>query len=795
MTRDMMSQAKLLEGYLRYQDDCQRYEVWPESVDRVMRMHETKYKAILNPELVGLIEEVRMAYTDKLFLGAQRALQFGGKQLLSKHGRLYNCTATFCDRPKMFNEAMWWLLCGAGTGFSVQKHHIKKLPEITNRSEEVVTYVIPDSIEGWADSIAVLLSSFFVTDQAFPEYMGKKIHFDGSKIRPKGAEISGGFKAPGPIPLLDCLTKIELLLKKSLQQGQYKIKTIVAYDILMYIADAVIAGGVRRSATICMFSKDDEDMLKAKTGDWSIENPQRGRSNNSVVLLRDEVTEEEFKLIMKSVKEFGEPGFILTDSLDFVFNPCVEVGMRPISESGESGWQACNLTEINGSKSIDKETFFLQCKIGSILGTLQAGYTKFDYLTKASQDIIEREALIGVGITGYMNNPDILLDEEILKEGARVVKYWNKKVAGMIGINQAARCTVVKPSGNASVILGTASGIHGEHSKIYLRHVQMLKDSDIAKLIFKTNPEMCATNSWNSKEYSIAFPIESPSKSIFKSDLLGVKQLEVVKLVQNSWISEGKNEELCTDKRLTHNVSNTITVDDWDEVTDYIYKNRYSLCGVSFLPATGDRAYYQAPYTEVKDLEELTKTYGTKILFASALIENALKAFGGNLWVACDTALGFGEKLSDKHYDLNKRDFVRRLENFSTSFMPKEKLECIEQLEEAIALCDKELSYENLEAKRDDSGDKAMEILWQVNMTVKRALNKELNSVENLEVLEKAKILCVTCLKDVYVLHKYTKIQENLTPIDWSAACIDKQGLIDADTLVGAACSGGACEI
>jgi ribonucleoside-diphosphate reductase alpha chain len=264
----------------------------------------------------------------------------------------------------------------------------------------------------------------------------------------------------------------------------------------MHIADAVISGGVRRAATICLFSHDDQDMITAKTGDWFVANPQRGRSNNSAVLLRDSTHFDEFQAIMHSVQHSGEPGFVWTDDLDILFNPCVEVGMYGYTSDGRSGFQMCNLTEINGGLSTSAEVFYNQCKAAAILGTLQAGYTDFAYLDDATREIVEREALIGVGITGWMNNPDTLFNIDNQRKGAETVKHWNKVTAALIGINQAARTTVVKPSGNASVLLQCASGIHGDHAPRYIRHVQMNKQTEVAKLISVTNPHMVDTSVW-----------------------------------------------------------------------------------------------------------------------------------------------------------------------------------------------------------------------------------------------------------------------------------------------------------
>ena len=344
--KSMLSQSKFYMGYSRWNDLTNKYETWEESVARVMDMHRTKYKEKLTPELEELIQFAQKAYEEKLILGAQRALQFGGEQLFKHEARMYNCTVSHVDRPRFFQEAMYMLLCGCGVGFSVQTQHINKLPLLKKRSKnKSKVFVVPDTIEGWADAFGVLLSSYFETSDEFQEYKGCQVHYDFSQIRPKGALISGGFKAPGADGLRQSLQKCEDLIESLFNEDTTLVKmpSIVAYDFVMHMSDAVLSGGVRRSATICVFSKDDKEMLNAKTGDWFINNPQRGRSNNSVMLKRDEVTREEWREIMKSVKQVGEPGFIFTDNLEFLFNPCVEIGMLPISESGESGFQVCNL--------------------------------------------------------------------------------------------------------------------------------------------------------------------------------------------------------------------------------------------------------------------------------------------------------------------------------------------------------------------------------------------------------------------------------------------------------------------
>ena len=729
-TRDFLSQTKFYEGYSRFKDDEGRYESWDEAVDRVIDMHDKNYMNN-NNELSEYLDEARTAYKEQRVLGAQRALQFGGEQLMKHQMRMYNCTSSYVNRPEFFGEVFYILLCGAGAGFSVQKHHIKKLPKIQNRTKQAKGYIVEDSIEGWASALDVLMSSFFVGGGKYPEYEGRRVYFDLSQIRPKGAFISGGFKAPGPNGLRRSLDKIEHLLQGIVLDSKepMDIKPINAYDITMHAADAVLSGGVRRSATICLFSPDDEEMMNAKTGNWFMDNPQRGRSNNSAVIVRDETTPEQFGKIMESVKQFGEPGFVFVESKEHTTNPCVEIGMYP-QINKKSGWQGCNLTEINGGKCNTEEDFYKACRAASILGTLQAGYTDFKFLTDTSKLIFDREALLGVSITGWMNNPDILFNEKILEKGAQIVKDVNREVARIIGINAAARTTCVKPSGNASVLLQTASGIHAEHSDMYIRNVQMNKESEITQAIMKTNPYMVEESVWSAggTDVVVSFPIMPNKGSMYKDDLLGVKHLELVKKAQKHWVEAGTNEELCADKGVRHNVSNTIIVDDWDEVEKYVFENRHSFAGISFLPMTGDKDYNQAPNTAVITSKEMVKKYGDAAVFASGMVVDALKCYN-NLWDACSTAKGFGEDISlETSENAMKRDWIRRFDKFADNYLKSDKA------------------------------------------------------------------LAEHCLKDAYLLHKWNKIQSTLKTVDWKEDIKEKK-YTDVDTLAAAACAGGACEI
>ena len=410
--------------YARWIPEKKRRETWNEAVDRVKLMMLNKYIYQENengtyPYKPELAEEIEWAYEQmrkKKVLGSQRALQFGGDPIFKHNARIFNCIVSYCDRVRFFQECMYLLLCGCGTGFSVQKHHTDKLPDLLPKKEGSKKFTIDDSIEGWSDAIGVLVSSYFdqyFDEELFGEYSGKNVSFDYSEIRPAGSHLkSSGGKAPGPEPLKKALTNIKKVLDKAVKDGQKKLKPIQAYDIIMHTADAVISGGVRRSATICVFSPDDEEMAKAKTGTWFIDNPQRGRSNNSALLLRDETTKEQFAELMKSVREFGEPGFVWSDSTELLVNPCVEIGMWPVDEeTGESGWQACNLSTINCAKIKTEQDFFNACRAASIIGTLQAGFSEFEYLGETSEKIVAKEALLGVSMTGIMEDCGLRLPE------------------------------------------------------------------------------------------------------------------------------------------------------------------------------------------------------------------------------------------------------------------------------------------------------------------------------------------------------------------------------------------------
>jgi ribonucleoside-diphosphate reductase alpha chain len=657
--------------YARWLEDKNRRETWKEAVDRVRQMMHSKYDEF------GVAEDIDWAYDmmyKKKVLGSQRALQFGGDPILKRHAKIYNCTASYCDRLRFFQECFWLLLCGSGTGFSVQKHHVSKLPALEHdvAEDQAIKYVIEDSIEGWANALGVLLSSYFSKPiEEFKQYKNTYVAFDYSNIRPKGSPLGSGVgKAPGYEPLANGLEKIRTLLDKCIANGQKKLRPIDAYDIVMHSSDAVLSGGVRRSASLALFSHDDEEMAKSKTGNWYMENPQRARSNNSALLLKSETTFEEFTGLMQSVKEFGEPGFIWSESTEMIFNPCVEIGMWPIDEStGKSGWQGCNLSTINCSSVVDEEDFYERCKAATIIGTLQAGFTKIEYLGKTSENIFEREALLGVSLTGTMEKHDLVLTEKTLTRGAKIAVDTNKQMSKKININQAARVTCLKPEGTSSSMLGTSSGIHPHHAKRYIRHVQANILEAPYQHFKKVNPQACEKSSWsaNNTDEVVKFPIEVPDGAKLRNQLPAVEMLSVVKDTQKNWVHSGKNRSLCTQEYLSHNVSNTVTVkpDEWDAVTKYIYDNRKYFAGISLIPQSGDKDYPQAPFTTVYTSREIVKEYGDAALWCSGLIELGLNAFNNNLWAACDY-VGLNQAKEDD--DENKQKFITKMKNFAGKY-------------------------------------------------------------------------------------------------------------------------------
>lgn len=1118
--------------YARFKKDLGRRETWEEQVERVFGMHRTQ---IGENKLKSIQDDFDFAETmmqGKKVLGSQRALQFGGEPVLVKNPRIYNCVSSYCDRPRFFQECMFLLLCGCGTGFSVQKQHIDQLPQITMPKKGTKEFIIPDSIEGWADALGVLMSSYFVPDDnvPFPEYCGYKVEFNFDEIRPAGAPISSGSKAPGPDGLRASLMRITHLMDKSCKLYD-KLRPIDAYDVVMHASDAVLSGGIRRSASLCIFSKDDTEMMKAKTGAWRRENPQRGRSNNSVILLRDETTKKEFMEIVEYVKEYGEPGFVWADDLEIMFNPCVtgdtwvmtdkgprqagelqeqffyayvngktypsesngffatghqpvfsietiegfcveatdkhkfltedgwkqvgmleegdrilihqheniewggegnqetgwllgsligdgcmsghsakldywgesrftmrdqaiayidnqdlntykditggdqisnvgkirlgsmelgrlaekygitqrnkeitdeieklssdfykgflrgyfdadgtvncnhkkgcsvrlysvsmnnlkrvqrmllrlgiyskiyvnrrpegqyllpdgcgslkeytcqsgheivisndaiftfaerigfsepkkqkvlhsiiegyqrqpnktkfvatvktialvgskdvfdcniekvhafdanglyahncvEISMYPTLVQGltkKSGWSVCNLSEINVKKAKTEDDFLDACRAASIIGTIQATYTKFDYLGEVSEQITRRDALLGVSMTGMADNPDIAFNPSLQRKGAKLILETNKRIAKVLGINPCARGTCVKPAGTSSCILGTASGIHPHHAKRYFRRVQANKMEVPMQYFRMHNPLAVEESVWssNKSDVVVTFLCEVPDGAKTKNQVDAMTLLENVKLTQQNWVEKGTRYERLTHDSLRHNVSNTITIrnaDEWQEAAEHIYRNRRWYAGITMLPSSGDKDYPQSPFTAVLTPTEIVREYGNGCMFASGLIVDGMRAFENNLWAACDCALDIGEIITVEELrkkiedDCATNGVVWKKEGLSPK-SPEKLLQA--WLEHNIVNYDEKIDW------------------------VRRAKQFALRYFDN-------DIKKMTyCLKDVANWKLWCDLGREYKEVDWTQCFEDENGIV-YDYSPGAACAGGQCEL
>ena len=579
LNNKILSDITVHMKYAKYMPEAKRRETWQELVDRNKQMHIRKY-----PNLESEINDYYKYVYDKKVLPSMRSLQFGGKPIEISPNRLYNCAYLPIDHIDAFSEVMFLLLSGCGVGYSVQLHSIKKLPEIiqphTKRNRR---FVIGDSIEGWSDAIKVLIKSYLGSKRS------SKIKFDYSDIRPKGALlVTSGGKAPGPQPLKECLLKIKGILDA--KQDGTKLTTLEVHDIICHIADAVLAGGIRRAALISLFSAKDDEMVSCKSGQWWETNPQRGRANNSAVLVRHKITKEFFLDLWKRIElsGSGEPGVYFNNDKDWGTNPCCEIALRP--------FQFCNLCEVNVSNVEDQDDLNARVKAASFIGTLQAGYTEFHYLREIWQETTERDALIGVSMTGIASNKVLNLD---MNKAADVVKRENTRVAKLIGINRAARTTCVKPAGTTSLVLGTSSGIHAWHNDYYVRRLRVGKNEAIYTYLKQNHPELVQDEYFRPHDTAvIEIPQSSPEGSILRTES-AFDLLERVKLVAENWVKAGHRSG-----SNTHNVSATISLkqEDWDEAGEWMWRNREYYNGLSVLPYDGG-TYTQAPFEDIKKSE------------------------------------------------------------------------------------------------------------------------------------------------------------------------------------------------
>ena len=568
----ILSDITVYMKYARYLPNKKRRETWKELVTRNKKMHIKKY-----PDLKNEIEENYEYVYEKKVLPSMRSMQFGGKPIEVAPNRIYNCAFLPIDHIDAFSECMFLLLGGTGVGFSVQGHHIEKLPEIRRPNfKRTRRYLVGDSIEGWSDSIKILIRSYFKG--------GSKIRFDFSDIRPKGSGlVTSGGKAPGPQPLKECLLKVEGVLCEK-EDGD-KLESIEVHDIICHIADAVLAGGIRRAALISLFSANDKEMLAAKSGSWWETNPQRGRANNSVVLMRHLITKDFFDEIWERIKESGsgEPGFYFTNDKDWGTNPCCEIALRP--------YQFCNLSEINVSNVETQEEYEARAKVASFIATLQAGYTDFHYLRDIWKRTTEKDALIGVSMTGIASGRVLDLD---MKAAANVVKEENKRVAKLIGVKQAARTTCVKPAGTTSLTLGTSSGVHAWHNEHYIRRLRVGKNESIYLYLYMNHPELVEDEYFRPHDTAIiGVPQKAPEGAITRQES-ALQLLKRLREVTSQWVKFGHRSG-----QNTHNVSATVSIRDseWTDVGEWMWENRVFYNGLSVLPVDGG-TYKQAPFED-----------------------------------------------------------------------------------------------------------------------------------------------------------------------------------------------------
>jgi ribonucleoside-diphosphate reductase alpha chain len=582
LNQQILSDIIVHMKYARYLPDLQRRETWDEICQRYQDMMTEKYPA-LEKEIDHWMQFVR----DRKVLPSMRAMQFAGPAIARNNSRIYNCAYLPVDDIRAFPEALFLLLGGTGVGYSVQYHHVEKLPPI-QKAEKRRRFLVGDSLEGWADAIKVLMKAYFGKSNYMPD-------FDFSDIRPKGARlVTAGGKAPGPEPLKICIAHIQAILDRK-KNGE-RLTPLECHDIMCHLANAVLAGGIRRSAMIALFSADDEEMLTCKFGAWWELNEQRGRANNSVVLHRETTTKEEFDKLWKKIEASGsgEPGFYFTNDFDWGTNPCCEIALRP--------FQFCNLCEVNVSDVESQEDLNERCRAAAFFGTLQAGFTNFHYLREAWKTTTEHDALIGVGMTGIASGKIMAYD---LREAADVVKQMNLRASAQIGIQFAARCTTIKPSGTTSLVLGTSSGIHAWHNDYYLRRIRIGKNEALYTYLSINHPELLEDDLLNSKQAIIRIPQKAPEGSILRNEDV-MDLLERIKYFNENWVRTGFRRG-----SNANNVSATVSIrqGDWKRVGEWMWENKASYNGLSVLPFDYGN-YTQPPFEDItkEQFEELEKS-------------------------------------------------------------------------------------------------------------------------------------------------------------------------------------------
>lgn len=928
-SRDIISDYIFYSKYSRVKPDGKK-ETWNEAVSRVMEMHyqffDGKIKEENKDAFNKVFQEAWVAYNNQEILGSQRSLQYGGPQLLKNNFRSFNCSGSYCNRIEFFKELMELLLSGCGAGFSVQKVHTEQLPIVKGLESNLskTHYTIEDSIEGWANSTGDLIEAYY---KGYPD-----IEFDYSQIRPEGSFVSGGFKAPGSEPLKICHNKLRKILSKA--KGR-KLRPFELHLMSCIIADAVISGGIRRSAMISIFDIDDEEMLQCKTGDWFLTYPELCRCNNSAAIYED-TPKEKYDKIFEYIQQYGEPGIVFPADNEVVTNPCCFSGdtliavvgsrkpvtIKELSDSGkiflvycktkdsvkianakafptgrkelieivlsnessfrctrdhllkmksgeyvpteqslnkvlsvfyntqpivgkpkkdyssyckdvfvvevkelniveevydieveanehnfaiitkgqddymfsegifvhncetnlfptyinpdgskEYGWSFCNLCEINGKKVKTEEDFYKACRTAAILGTFQAAYTEnLPLLSEATRKIMKRDALLGVGITGMADNPHILFNERIQMNGARIVKETNKEVAKIIGINEAARTTVVKPSGNSSQLLGTGSGVHAYHFRKYIRNIQANNNEQALKETLKVNSDIANPSFWNKKnETVLSFPIELDDKAMVRTDFSTLDFLYRIYTTEKGWVMEGTNKEHPSSilkPKYRHNVSCTVSVKDneWKDVADWIWEHRDGFFGLSFLSETGDLDYPQAPYTSYLDEKELAETYGQGAILSSGLIVDGLQVFG-DIWTACNAATG------------KANDLLIYTDEYLLSFVKK-------HIKDGKLL----VNIDGLYVSDVNAISSHLQHKVELRNDWVRRFKKFSKNYFNGDDKK-----CSCCLKHVNIFHQWQKIK-NQKPVDWENVQWERE-YKNVGENVATACGGGACEL
>ena len=578
---EILSEITIYNKYAKYIPNINRRETWEELVNRNMNMHIKKYPN-LKDEIINVYKNYVLT---KKILPSMRSLQFAGKPIELNPTRIYNCCALPINDYRAFNEAMFLLLSGTGVGYSVQKEDIEQLPIVQGTLIRTKRYVVNDSIEGWSDAIKTLIKAYF--------FRKHKPIFDFSDIREKGSLlITSGGKAPGPKPLEECIVKIKYILEYA--KGR-KLKDIEAHDIMCHIADAVLSGGIRRAAMISLFSSDSQDMLSCKSGNWWETNSQRGRANNSAVLERSSLTKELFYNILKKteISNAGEPGIYLTNDKKWLTNPCCEIALRP--------FQMCNLVEINATTIENNDELFKRARAASFIATLQAGYIDFHYLRPIWKETTEKDALLGVSMTGVASST---LDDLDLEKAVSIIKDENAYISNLISINKAARTTCIKPAGTTSLVLGTSSGIHAWHNDYYIRRIRILKSDPLYKYLSINNPELLEDEIFRPHDTAvISVPIKAPKNAILRNEN-PISLLERIKYVYKNWIYPGH-----INGKNTHNVSATINVkpEEWEKVVDWMWENKDYYNGISLLPYDMG-TYKQAPFEDItkEEFEKLS---------------------------------------------------------------------------------------------------------------------------------------------------------------------------------------------